>query len=73
MQKPDAARIQHMLDAARDIQAFTKGKTRRGFEKNRMLSFAVTHLIEILGEAANPPDIHAPANSTYGHIHPPPR
>jgi len=53
MQKPDAARIQHMLDAARDILAFTKGKTERGFEKNRMLSFAVTHLIEILGEAAS--------------------
>ena len=53
MQKPDTIRIRHMLDAAMDIQTFTMGRTRQGFEKDRMRAFAVIHLFEILGEAAS--------------------
>ena len=53
MLKPDALRIRHMLDAAMDIQAFTRNRTRQRFEKDRMRAFAVIHLFEILGEAAS--------------------
>lgn len=53
MQRPDEVRLRHMLDAARDIQSILQGKTREVFEEDRVLTFAVIRLLEVLGEAAS--------------------
>lgn len=41
-----------MLDAARDAISFAQDKTLDDLTTNRMLSFALVHAIEIVGEAA---------------------
>ena len=53
MPQPDIVRVQHMVDAGRDLLSFTKGKSREDLDTDRMLYYAVVHLIEIMGEAAN--------------------
>jgi uncharacterized protein with HEPN domain len=45
-------RIRHMLDFARKVQQFTRGKDRSDLDSNEMLAMAVIHLIEMLGEAS---------------------
>lgn len=53
MPKPDdQARLRHMLDASRDAISFAQDKTLDDLATNRMLSFALVHAIEIVGEAA---------------------
>jgi uncharacterized protein with HEPN domain len=42
-----------MLDRAREAVDLTRGKTKDELEHNRVLSLAVMHLVEIVGEAAN--------------------
>lgn len=49
----DRTRIQHMLDAAERIVAFTDGLSKEQFLEDEKLHLAVTRLFEILGEAAN--------------------
>ncbi len=49
----DIVRVRHMVDAGRDLITFTKGRRREDLDTDRMLFYAVVHLIEIMGEAAN--------------------
>ena len=49
----DFVRLRHMLDAAAKVVQFTKGRTRSDLEKDEKLPFALTRLLEIIGEAAN--------------------
>ena len=51
--KPDAIRLRHMLEAAREATHFVTGRTREDLQHNRMFSFALVHSIEIIGEAAS--------------------
>ncbi len=51
--RPDEIQLRHMLDATREALAFTSDKTRSDLDSNRMLSLALIHLLEIIGEAAN--------------------
>ncbi len=46
-------RIQHMLDHAREAREMTADTTRDSFDHDRMLTLAVTRLLEIVGEAAS--------------------
>jgi len=52
MQKDDAIRLQHMLDAAREARSFAQNKTRGSLDENRQLELALLKSIEIIGEAA---------------------
>ncbi|MDP2682404.1 MAG: DUF86 domain-containing protein [Deltaproteobacteria bacterium] len=53
MQKDDAIRLQHMLDAGREALLFIADKSRGGLDNNRMLVLSLIKDIEIIGEAAN--------------------
>lgn len=44
--------LAHMLDAARQVLAYTAGKCFADFESDRLIQDAVVRNIEILGEAA---------------------
>ncbi len=52
MKRDDAIRLQHMLDAAREAVAFTKGLTFFDLTEDRKLELALVKDIEIIGEAA---------------------
>ena len=52
LESRDKAYLWDMLDAARAIKEFVKGKTQEDYRKNRMLRGAVERHIEIIGEAA---------------------
>ena len=56
MQKPnhkdDIVRVRHMLDFARKVVQFNKGKSRADLDSNEMLAMATIHLIEVIGEAS---------------------
>jgi len=49
----DSVRLRHMLDAARKVVQFTKGRRRQDLDNDEMLTLALVRLLEILGEAAN--------------------
>ena len=53
MPLPDAVRVRHIRDAARDAVRFVEGKSRADMEANEMLCLALVRLLEIIGEAAN--------------------
>ena len=46
-------RLMHMRDYVRKAIAIAKGKTRADLEADEILCFALTHLVELVGEAAN--------------------
>lgn len=50
-----------MLEHAREAAALIAGKTRQEVEKDRILTLALTRLLEFVGEAASrvPPDVRA--------------
>ena len=52
MRRDDLIRIQHMLDAAKDIMLFVENKTRGDLDHDRMLTLSIVKSIEIIGEAA---------------------
>lgn len=52
MQKSDAVRIRHMLDAADEALSFVKNKRRGNLDTDRKLVLALIKSIEIVGEAA---------------------
>jgi len=52
MQKDDAVRFRHMLDAVREAQAFAAVRSRSDLDHDRMLLLALVKDIEIIGEAA---------------------
>ena len=45
-------RLKHMLDYAREAVDMAKGNTAIELEKDRKLALALTHLVELIGEAA---------------------
>jgi uncharacterized protein with HEPN domain len=52
MPKDDRARIGHMLQAAREIAGFLKGRKRADLDSDRLLLLALVKEVEIIGEAA---------------------
>jgi len=52
MENKDLVRLEHMLDSARAIQAYIKGKRRGSLDTNRMLISSIIRELEIIGEAA---------------------
>jgi uncharacterized protein with HEPN domain len=53
MENRDLSRLRHMLDSAKAILSFVKGKRRSSLDKERLLLSAVLRELEIIGEAAN--------------------
>jgi len=53
MRKDDRIRLQHMLDAANEALNFTRGRTRRDLDNDRMLVLSLARELEIIGEAAS--------------------
>jgi uncharacterized protein with HEPN domain len=52
MQKTDAVRLRHIVDAASEAVAFTRSRTRGDLDTDRQLSLSIVHLLEIVGEAS---------------------
>lgn len=52
MQKDDAVRLRHMLDAAQEAAFFARNKTRSSLDTDRQLVLSLVKSIEIIGEAA---------------------
>ena len=52
MQKDDLVYAGHMLDMARKALGLVRGKSRSEYEQDETLSLALTHLLQIIGEAA---------------------
>ena len=52
MQKDDLVYAGHMLDMARKAISLVRGKSRNDYERDETLSLAVTHILQVIGEAA---------------------
>ncbi|SPF41523.1 conserved hypothetical protein [Candidatus Sulfopaludibacter sp. SbA4] len=52
MQKDDLVYVGHMLDMSRKALELAKGKSREDFDRDEALSIALTHLLQVVGEAA---------------------
>jgi len=52
MQKHDSIRLHHILDAAKEAEAFIIDKNRNELNNDRKLELALIKCIEIIGEAA---------------------
>src|SRR5437899_747696 len=52
IQSKDLVRLRHMLDSAKAILHFVKGKKRTSLNSNRLLASGIIREFEILGEAA---------------------
>jgi uncharacterized protein with HEPN domain len=52
MPKDDTVYLRHMLDMSRKIEALAEGKSREDFDRDEVLAFALTHLVQTVGEAA---------------------
>lgn len=48
----DRERLQHMLDAARDVRVFVRNRTRDDMDSDAMLRRALVHALQEIGEAA---------------------
>ena len=51
-QHDDLKRLQDMLDYAQEAVEFAAGRQRQDLETDRPFRFALTHMVEIVGEAA---------------------
>ena len=51
--RPDAVRIGHMVDAAREAIGYTTGHSRADLDTNPLLVRALTRCVEVVGEAAS--------------------
>lgn len=51
-QRDDRVYIEHMIDTANKAISFVAGLSREDFDNNEQLKLAVTHLLQIIGEAA---------------------
>jgi uncharacterized protein with HEPN domain len=49
----DRVYLRHMLDHAREAVGFARDRKREDLDTDRLLQLALTHLVEIIGEAAN--------------------
>ncbi len=52
MQRDDQVYLGHILDTAAKIQSKTRGLTRQEYDADENLRLALTHLLQIIGEAA---------------------
>jgi uncharacterized protein with HEPN domain len=52
MNKSDAIRLRHMLDATREAISFIQNRTRNDLDADRMLVLSLVKSLEIIGEAA---------------------
>jgi len=52
MSKDDLVYIGHMLDTARKMVEKVQGLSRKQFDRDENLRLALTHLIQVIGEAA---------------------
>ncbi len=50
--RDDTIRMRHMLESAEEAVALIRGKRRADLDTDRLLELALTHLLEIIGEAA---------------------
>ena len=53
MKEADTIRLQHMLDAAREVLLFAEGRKREDLNADRMLMHALIRIVGIIGEAAS--------------------
>jgi len=53
MQRDDAIRIRHMIEAAETTQKFIAGRQRGDLDSDQMLLFALIRAVEVIGEAAS--------------------
>lgn len=51
--RDDTISLRQMLDHTREAVALTDGRSRATLDQDRVLSLALTHLVQIIGEAAN--------------------
>jgi uncharacterized protein with HEPN domain len=66
MKSEDLIRIRHMLDAIKEVLAFSKDKSRDDLDNSRMLTLAIIKELEIIGEAAS--KITPEFKATQSHI-----
>ena len=52
IKREDKVRLQHMLDAALEIQQYVQYSTREDLNRDRKLVHSLVRLLEIIGEAA---------------------
>jgi uncharacterized protein with HEPN domain len=52
LQKDDLVFVGHMLDTTRQAIRLFRGRTREHFDQDETLSLALTHLVQVIGEAA---------------------
>ncbi|MCC6612576.1 MAG: DUF86 domain-containing protein [Anaerolineae bacterium] len=53
MNADDRLRLQHMLEAAREVQTFTQGRKREDLDTNKLLVRGLSMSTGIIGEAAS--------------------
>ena len=52
MPKDELVYVGHMLDKAHEALSLVRGKTRQDYDRDSTLRLALTHLIQVIGEAA---------------------
>ena len=52
MPKDELVYVGHMLDTAHEALSLVRGKTRQDYDSDTALRLALTHLIQVIGEAA---------------------
>lgn len=52
MPKDELVYVGHMLDKAYEALSLVRGKTRQDYDRDSALRLALTHLIQVIGEAA---------------------
>ncbi len=52
MPKDELVYVGHMLDKAHEALSLVRGKTRKDYDRDSALRLALTHLIQVIGEAA---------------------
>jgi uncharacterized protein with HEPN domain len=52
-QRDPLVRLKHMLEYAREAVKMAKGKDAEHLDQDRKLALALTHLVELVGEAAS--------------------
>lgn len=52
MPKDDTVYVGHMLERAQEALSLVHGKTRQDYDRDSALRLALTHLIQVIGEAA---------------------
>ena len=62
----DRTRVLHMLDYAREAIELAKDRRRQDLDSDRSFRFALTHIVEIVGEAAA--HVSEPFRNTHSSI-----